>query len=236
LHEEKLKAKKLSENSSDTLRGTFHEDLNKASAETFEEKGTEESSRDYINEEKGPEENESAATTGEGEQGEESPASGGETQEDPAKMIEALQAELAETQDRLLRIHAEFDNYRKRVNKEKEEWIQYSCMGLVEKLLPVLDNFDLAMASLEQQSEETKNTFTGITMIIKQLQEILQKEGLQPIEALGKEFNPVYHEAVMQAPAEEGMVENQIVEEFRKGYLFKDKVLRASMVKVVQKG
>ncbi|MGI6606738.1 MAG: nucleotide exchange factor GrpE [Peptococcia bacterium] len=147
---------------------------------------------------------------------------------------EKLKAELKEAQERLLRAHADFDNYRKRINKEKEEWMQYSCMGLIEKLLPVLDNFDLAMSSLAQQSEETRKTFAGISMIIKQLQDALQKEGLQPIEAMGKEFDPVYHEAVMQVPAEEGMAANQIIEELRKGYLFKDKVLRAAMVKVTQ--
>lgn len=148
--------------------------------------------------------------------------------------VAKLKAEITEVKDRLLRAHADFDNYRKRVNKEREEWLQYSCMGLMEQLLPILDNFDLAMASLEQQSEETKKTFAGISMIIKQLKDTLQKEGLQPIESLGKEFDPVFHEAVMQVPAEEGMVENQVIEELRKGYLFKEKVLRAAMVKVVQ--
>lgn len=157
-----------------------------------------------------------------------------EGQEANPTEVEKLKAELKETQERLLRAHADFDNYRKRINKEKEEWLQYSCMGLIEKLLPVLDNFDLAMSSLAQQSEETRKTFAGISMIIKQLQEALQKEGLQPIEAMGKEFDPVYHEAVMQVPAEEGMNGNQIIEELRKGYLFKDKVLRAAMVKVTQ--
>ncbi len=142
--------------------------------------------------------------------------------------------ELAEAKERLLRIHADFDNYRKRVNKEKEEWFQYSCMGLVEKLLPVLDNFDLAMDSLEQQNEEVKKIFSGISMIVKQLKEILQNEGLEPIQAVGENFDPLFHEAVMQVPAEDEMMDNQIVEEMRKGYRFKEKVLRASMVKVAK--
>jgi molecular chaperone GrpE len=145
-----------------------------------------------------------------------------------------LAEELAEAKDQLLRIHADFDNYRKRVNKEKEEWFQYSCMGLMEKILPVLDNFDLAMDSLEQQTEEVKKIFSGISMIVKQLKEILQNEGLEPIQAVGEDFDPLFHEAVMQLPAEEGMKDNQIVEEMRKGYRFKEKVLRASMVKVAK--
>lgn len=142
--------------------------------------------------------------------------------------------ELAEVKARLVRIHADFDNYRKRINKEKEEWFQYACLELVKKLLPVLDNLDRAMLSLDEQNEEIKNVFSGIRMIEKQFKEILQKEGLKPIEAVGASFDTLFHEAVMQVPATEGVADNQIVEEVRKGYLFKDKVIRASMVKVAQ--
>lgn len=143
-------------------------------------------------------------------------------------------AELAEVKDRLLRIHADFDNYRKRIHKEKEEWLQYACLGFAEKLLPVLDNLDLAMLSLDQQNEEIKKIFSGLQMIAKQFQEILENEGLTPIEAVGTEFDPFLHEAVLQVPAAEGVADNQVVEEVRKGYLFKDKVLRVSMVKVAK--
>ena len=142
--------------------------------------------------------------------------------------------ELLEAKDALLRSRAEFDNYRKRMNKEKAEWFKYACMGLLEKLLPVLDNFDRAMISLDEQNEEIKNIFAGICMIEKQLKEILQNEGLEPIKAVGETFDPLLHEAVLQVPLEEGTEENQVVEELRKGYRFKDKVLRASMVKVAK--
>jgi len=143
-------------------------------------------------------------------------------------------AEIAELQNRILRVHADFDNYRKRVHKEKEEWVQYASQDLVEKLLPVLDNFARAISAVEVQNEETKNVLAGIGMIEKQLREILQKEGLEPIEAVGKEFNPQFHEAVMQVLVEESIPDNQVVEEIRKGYLFKGRLLRASMVKVAK--
>ena len=102
----------------------------------------------------------------------------------------------------------------------------------MEKLLPVLDNFERALLSVNELNEETKNVLSGIKMIEKQFREILQKEGLEPIEAVGASFDPLIHEAVMQVPAEEGVADNQIVEEVLKGYLFKGKLLRASMVKV----
>lgn len=199
-----------------------------------EEMTAEEYSLPGINNTEGKEDNKGTGNNENNEGNDKDNVEAAEGREVNLAETEKLKAELKEAQERLLRAHADFDNYRKRINKEKEEWLQYSCMGLIEKLLPVLDNFDLAMSSLAQQSEETRKTFAGISMIIKQLQEALQKEGLQPIEAMGKEFDPVYHEAVMQVPAEEGMNGNQIIEELRKGYLFKDKVLRAAMVKVTQ--
>ena len=155
-----------------------------------------------------------------------------EDQDNTLDREKELEKEIAELKDSLLRSHADFDNYRKRVQKEKEEWFQYACQGLVEKLLPVLDNFERALLSVNELNEETKNVLSGIKMIEKQFREILQKEGLEPIEAVGASFDPLIHEAVMQVPAEEGVADNQIVEEVLKGYLFKGKLLRASMVKV----
>ena len=155
-----------------------------------------------------------------------------EDQDNALDREKELKKEIAELKDSLLRNHADFDNYRKRVQKEKEEWFQYACLSLVEKLLPVLDNFERAMLSVNEQNEETKNVLSGIKMIEKQIKETLQKEGLEPIEAVGAAFDPLLHEAVMQVPVEEGVADNQIVEEVLKGYLFKGKLLRASMVKV----
>ncbi|MGI6588798.1 MAG: nucleotide exchange factor GrpE [Peptococcia bacterium] len=149
-------------------------------------------------------------------------------------LLDQKEKEIVELKNKLLRIQADFDNYRKRNNKEKQEWFRYACCGLVEKLLPVLDNLDRAMLSLDEQNEEIKNVFSGIQMIVKQFKEILQKEGLTPIEAVGVDFDPHLHEAVMQVPTEDGVADNQVVEEVRKGYCFKDKVLRVSMVKVAK--
>lgn len=148
--------------------------------------------------------------------------------------IKQYEKEIAELRDRLLRVHADFDNYRKRVNKEKEEWFKYASQDLIEKLLPVLDNFERAILAIDEQNEEVKNVLSGIKMIEKQLIEILEKEGLEPIVAVGSDFDPFLHEAVMQVPAPEGVADNQVVEEIRKGYLFKGRLLRASMVKVAK--
>jgi molecular chaperone GrpE len=144
-------------------------------------------------------------------------------------------AQLAEMQEKLLRLHADFDNFRKRTNKEKEEWYQYASQSVMEKLLPVIDNLERALGSLNQQSEEVQSLFSGITLTYRQFLEILQKEGLEAIDAVGQDFDPVYHEAMMRAPVEPGQRDNQIVEELRRGYLFKDKVIRAALVKVAKK-
>ncbi|MDD2401398.1 MAG: nucleotide exchange factor GrpE [Clostridia bacterium] len=149
-------------------------------------------------------------------------------------LLAQKEKELNEAKEGILRVRADFDNYRKRMNKEKEEIYRYASMGLMENLLPVLDNIGRAMESLEQENEETKKIFLGMKMIQKQLIETLEKEGLKTIEAVEKTFDPLFHDAMMQVPVEEGVEDNQIVEELRKGYCFKDKVLRASMVKVAK--
>ena len=142
--------------------------------------------------------------------------------------------ELDNLKDRLLRIQAEFANYRQRNQKEKEELFAYASAELLLQLLPVLDNLDFAMNSLAEQNEEIQHTFVGLKMIAKQFREVLAKAGLQSIVAVGTDFDPRLHEAVQQVPAADGIPHNQVVEEIRKGYSFKDKVLRAAMVKVAQ--
>ncbi|PKM89714.1 MAG: nucleotide exchange factor GrpE [Firmicutes bacterium HGW-Firmicutes-12] len=143
--------------------------------------------------------------------------------------------ELKEAKERIVRLLADFDNYRKRVQREKEDWLRYSSMGFVEKLLPVVDNLDRALENLNCQEEEVQGIFSGIAMIYRQFMEILQNEGMEPIEDIGQSFDPLVHEAVMQEPAEEGQEDNQIVVVMRKGYRFKDKLLRPAMVKVAKK-
>ena len=148
-----------------------------------------------------------------------------------------LQAELEQTKKQsqeyyahLQRLQAEFDNYRKRTNREKEEFARYASEGVVASLLPILDNFERAIAAA-QNTKDLASFAQGVEMIYKQMLNTLAKEGLQPIEAMGQPFDPNIHEAVMQVDSEE-YPENTVVEELRKGYYLKDKLLRPSMVKV----
>lgn len=148
-----------------------------------------------------------------------------------------LQAQLKEEQERyeqlyerFLRLSAEYDNYRKRTMKEKEDAAKYAASSLLEKLLPVIDNFERALASA-QQTNNVETLVQGLEMIHRQMMDALREEGAYPIEAIGKPFDPYYHQAVMQEPSDQ--YESGIVlEEFQKGYMLKDKVIRPSMVKV----
>lgn len=142
--------------------------------------------------------------------------------------------ELEETRERILRLHADFENYRKRMQKEKEEWYQYASAGVIEKLLPVVDNLERALESLKPHSEEVQSLFSGVRMTHAQFLETLGREGLAPIATIGELFDPNLHEAIMQVPKEDGQVENQVVEELRKGYRFKEKILRPALVKVAK--
>lgn len=151
------------------------------------------------------------------------------------KELEELKTELEAAKEKTLRLHADFDNYRKRVQKEKEDWFNYAALGLIEKLLPVVDNLERALDAINREDEETKNLFSGVALIYRQFMEILEKEGLNHIKALGEVFDPQFHEAITQEPAEEGQEDNQITEEFLKGYCFRDRVVRPTMVKVAKK-
>ncbi len=134
-----------------------------------------------------------------------------------------------ELYDKHLRLMAEYDNFKKRTQKEKEELGTFTVAATVEKLLPVIDNFERALDSL---TDEEKNKFSeGIEMVYRQMMEILDKLGVSEIEAVGCEFNPEIHNAVMHIDDEESEA-NTIVEQFMKGYKYKDKVIRYSMVKV----
>ncbi|MCD5401565.1 nucleotide exchange factor GrpE [candidate division NPL-UPA2 bacterium] len=143
-------------------------------------------------------------------------------------------AKLAEERfDRLLRLQAEFENYRKRVNRERSEFIQYALEDLICDLLPVIDNFERALASAHQH-DNFHALLQGVEMVYKQVQDILVKRGLERIEALGKKFDPREHEAVMQVESEE-RPDNTVIEESLAGYKLKNKVIRPALVKVSQK-
>ncbi len=134
---------------------------------------------------------------------------------------------IAELTDKLTRQMAEFDNYRKRTEKEKAANYQIGARDVIEKLLPVVDNFERGLAD----ADLTSPFADGMNKIYKQLTTLLADLGVAPIEALGNEFDPNLHNAVMHIEDEE-LGENVVAEEFQKGYVFKDQVLRHSMVKV----
>jgi molecular chaperone GrpE len=143
--------------------------------------------------------------------------------------MEELKQEKDELYDRLLRVQAEYDNFKKRTQKEKESDRKYRSKDLVEELLPVLDNFERALQV--EATDETKGLIDGITMVYNQFQDALKSQGVEVIEAEGKEFDPNIHHAVMQADEDE-LDPNIVVEELQKGYMLKDKVVRPAMVKV----
>ena len=137
---------------------------------------------------------------------------------------------IEELTDRLTRQMAEFDNFRKRTDKEKSQMYEIGAKDIINKILPVVDNFERGLAGVPE--EEKNNPFIeGMDKIYKQLMTTLEEVGVKPIEAVGQEFNPDFHNAVMHVEDEE-LGENVIAEEFQKGYTYHDSVVRHSMVKV----
>jgi molecular chaperone GrpE len=143
-----------------------------------------------------------------------------------------LEKKLAEFENRYLRLQADFDNSRRRSKIEAEANEKYRAQKLIIDILPAVDNFERAL-SMEVDNDQAKSLKQGMEMVYRSLLDALLKEGLQPIEAVGKEFDPHLHQAVMQGN-DENFGSNIVIEEFQKGYLLKDKVIRPSMVKVNQ--
>ena len=146
-----------------------------------------------------------------------------------SEQFEALQKEKQDLYDRLLRKQAEFDNFRKRTEKEKIESYDFAVANLILGLLPALDGIERGLSVTEGETVESYKK--GIELILKQLRDQLASAGVQPIRVTGKMFDPNFHQAVMR---EESAVlpENEIIEEMQRGYTFKDRLLRPSMVKV----
>ena len=146
------------------------------------------------------------------------------------KMI-ALEEKNAELEDKVKRQMAEFDNFRKRTEKEKSAMFETGAKSVVEKILPVIDNFERGLNTV---AEENKDSFyEGMNMIYKQMLAELEKIGVTPIEAVGKEFDPNFHNAVMQVESEE-YGEGIVAQELLKGYMYRNTVVRHSMVAVAQ--
>ena len=138
--------------------------------------------------------------------------------------------QIADLTDKLTRQMAEFDNYRKRTEKEKSAMYEIGAKDIVEKILPVVDNFERGLQSVAEENKEDPFV-QGMDKIYKQLMTTLEGIGEKPIEAVGQEFNPDFHNAVMHIEDEEAG-ENVVVEEFQKGYMYRESVVRHSMVKV----
>ena len=138
--------------------------------------------------------------------------------------------QIAELNDRVMRTMAEFENFRKRTDKEKADMFENGARNVIEKLLPVIDSFERGLSILSEE-EKASPIAAGMDKIHKQFVKALEDIGVTPIEAVGKEFDPNFHNAVMHGD-DDKFGENIVSEEFQKGYLYKEKVVRYSMVKV----
>ena len=143
---------------------------------------------------------------------------------------EKLKEQVSELNDRLLRQMAEFENFRKRSDKEKNSMYENGAKSVIEKLLPIVDNFERGMGTLTDEDKETAFA-KGMEMIYKQLMDELDKMDVKPIDAAGKDFDPNLHNAVMHVD-DDSLGENVVVEELQKGYTYRGNVVRHSMVKV----
>ncbi|SEP90495.1 nucleotide exchange factor GrpE [Piscibacillus halophilus] len=146
------------------------------------------------------------------------------------KQIKQLETEKEELKNKFLRTQADFDNFRRRTQKERENDLKYKSQELVTEILPVLDNFERALQT-EVNDEGSQSFVEGMKMVYNQLHQALGKAGVEEIQAEKEEFDPNLHQAVMQVQ-EEGYESNQVVEVLQKGYKLKDRVIRPAMVKV----
>lgn len=149
--------------------------------------------------------------------------------------LDMIRSERDEMKDKYLRLYAEFDNYRKKTQKDKEELAKFANESLVYDLLPAIDSLDMALShATEGNGDAFLALREGVENTLRELMRVLGKNGLKPIEALGRPFDPAYHHAmsVVEKPETES---NMVVEEFRKGYMFHEKVLRPSLVSVSKK-
>jgi molecular chaperone GrpE len=145
--------------------------------------------------------------------------------------IQKLIEERDSLQDRLLRRQAEFENYRKRADRERNEYVQSASAELVRELLNVLDSFDLAIRNASSEGSAGEDMLRGLDLVYKQFLDTLGRFGLKAIEAKGQTFDPNFHQAISTVPSDD-VPENTVVEEFRRGYTLNGKLLRAAMVSV----
>ena len=213
------------------------EDMVKEAVEEAKAKAAEEAGQDATEAEAAED---AADTEDSAEQAEASEPEADEGEEDPKaekkkffgkkNKKDKKDEKIDELTDRLTRQMAEFDNFRKRTEKEKSQMYEIGAKDIIEKILPVVDNFERGLASMSEEDKATPFA-EGMEKIYKQLMTTLESIGVKAIEAVGKEFNPDFHNAVMHVEDEE-FGENIVAEEFQKGYTYRDSVVRHSMVKV----
>ena len=161
---------------------------------------------------------------------ESAPTSPPTEQSDGEDPMAGLQADLDRFRDLALRSQADFENYKKRSAREKDDAIKYANNSLLERLLPIVDNFELGLSAAKSEGEQSPVYF-GMSMVLKQLTDFLADNGLQPIDAEGQKFDPNLHEAIAHEPSDE-FPEGIVVRQTRRGYKMKDRLLRPSSVVV----
>jgi molecular chaperone GrpE len=152
---------------------------------------------------------------------------------DLASQLKSKEQEAQDHYDRLLRVSAEFENYKKRASREMEEFRKFSNQSLIKEMLSVVDNLELAMSSTNGRGAVDKGLLEGLEMTHREILKVFEKFDVKPISASGQPFDPTYHEAVMQEETDE-LPENTVVNELQKGYLIHDRLLRPSMVVVAK--
>lgn len=154
---------------------------------------------------------------------------------DPVKELEAKleskEEEAKETYDRLLRVSADFENYKKRSTREMEEFRKYANQSLLKEMLSVVDNLELAINSSNEEQEADKNLIEGLNLTLNEILRVFEKFNVKPIKAHGETFDPTFHEAVMREETDD-FPENTVISELQKGYLIHDRLLRPAMVVV----
>ncbi len=156
-----------------------------------------------------------------------SPAAAVDADSDDA--MAGLQADLDRFRDLALRSQADFENYKKRAAREKEDAVKYANSSLLQRLVSILDNFELGLTAAKTESEQSP-IYSGMVLVQKQLNDLLEENGLQTIEAEGKKFDPNLHEAIAHEPS--GSAEGTVIRQGRRGYRFKDRLLRPARVVV----
>jgi molecular chaperone GrpE len=154
----------------------------------------------------------------------------GTEQTDEADEIASIQGDLDRFRDLAMRSQADFENYKKRSAREKEEAIKYANKSLLEKLVSIVDHFELGLDAARGEGEKSP-IYSGMNLVFKQLQDFLAENGLQPIDAVGQKFDPNLHEAIAHQPSHE-VPEEHVISQARRGYRLKDRLLRPSAVVV----